>query len=143
MSLFTAAEIEYMGSQALGRLATVGPDGQPHITPVGIFYDPDDHSLVIGGHAGTEMAASKKFRDAHRNPTVAIVIDDVVSTDPWTPRYIEVRGHAEAHRDGGEDVGKRIASTFPFDPAWIRVVPRRIVTYGIEMIDELAARDVA
>jgi pyridoxamine 5'-phosphate oxidase family protein len=34
MSVFTEAEIEYLDVQRLGRMATVGPDGQPHIIPV-------------------------------------------------------------------------------------------------------------
>ena len=35
MSVFTAAEIAYLQSQRIGRIATVGPDGQPHVVPVG------------------------------------------------------------------------------------------------------------
>jgi Pyridoxamine 5'-phosphate oxidase len=34
MSVFGVAEIEYLQSQRLGRLATSGPDGQPHVVPV-------------------------------------------------------------------------------------------------------------
>ena len=34
MSVFTNEEIEYLNSQLLGRLATVGPDGQPHAVAV-------------------------------------------------------------------------------------------------------------
>ncbi len=32
MSVFSDAEIEYLRSQRLGRIATVGRDGQPHVT---------------------------------------------------------------------------------------------------------------
>ena len=35
MSSFTEAEIEYLGGQPLGRLATVGADGRPQVKPVG------------------------------------------------------------------------------------------------------------
>jgi hypothetical protein len=38
MSIFTPAEKVYLQSQRLGRLATVGPDGQPHVVPVGFRY---------------------------------------------------------------------------------------------------------
>ena len=34
MSVFSDAEIEYLASQRLGRLATVGHDGMPHAVPV-------------------------------------------------------------------------------------------------------------
>ena len=41
MSAFTDAEIEFVNSQRLGRLATVGAGGMPHVMPVAVFYDPD------------------------------------------------------------------------------------------------------
>jgi nitroimidazol reductase NimA-like FMN-containing flavoprotein (pyridoxamine 5'-phosphate oxidase superfamily) len=39
MSSFTPDEIAYLQSQRLGRLATVGPDGQPHVVPVSFRYN--------------------------------------------------------------------------------------------------------
>jgi pyridoxamine 5'-phosphate oxidase family protein len=141
---FTANEIEYLKSQPLGRLATVGPGGRPHIVPVGVFYDPETQTIVIGGHAGTDMAASKKFRDAERHLDVAFAVDDLASVDPWTPRGIEIRGRAETHTTGGEEIGERIGANMPFDSAWIRIHPRRILARGIDTGPfELSARDVA
>lgn len=143
MSTFTEAEVEYLSSQPLGRLATVDPDGRPHVTPVGVFYDPETQTVVIGGHAGSDMAASKKFRDARRRPDVSFVVDDLASVDPWTPRSIEIRGRAETHIEGGEEVGERIAANMPFDSAWIRIRPRRVLAMGIEGGPfDLNARDV-
>ena len=111
---------------------------------MGVFYDPETQTIVIGGHAGSNMAASKKFRDAQRRPDVAFVVDDLTSVDPWTPRFIEIRGRAETYTDGGEEVGKRIVANMPFDPAWIRIRPRRILAMGIDGDSfELNARDVA
>jgi pyridoxamine 5'-phosphate oxidase family protein len=138
---FTDAEIEYLNSQPLGRIATVGLDGRPHVMPVGIFYDPQTQTIVIGGAA--DMAASKKFRDAQHHPDVAIVIDDLASVDPWTPRGIEIRGSAETHTDGGAEVGRCLGAGFPFNPAWVRIRPRRILAWGIDSGSfELSARDV-
>jgi pyridoxamine 5'-phosphate oxidase family protein len=59
MSTFTDTEITYLSSQPLGRIATVGPDGRPHVTPVGVFHDPETQSVVVGS-AG-DMPASKKL----------------------------------------------------------------------------------
>jgi len=133
---FTEAEVEYLNKGLLGRLATVGNDGRPHVVPLGVFYDPETEAIVIGGYAGTNMAACKKFRDAQRHPYVAVVIDDPVA-------FIEIRGHAETHTEGGEEIGKRITDTMPFDPAWIVIRPRRILTMGVNTTsDELMARDV-
>jgi pyridoxamine 5'-phosphate oxidase family protein len=130
MSAFTDAEIDYLNSQRIGRIATVGPDGRPHVIPVGVFLDPETHTIVVSGAA--DVAASKKFRDARRRPDVALVVDDLASVDPWTPRGIEIRGRAETHTDGGEEIGKRLGAGFTFNRAWIRIRPRRILSWGIE-----------
>ena len=61
MSIFTTNEIEYLGSSLLGRLATVGQDGIPHVAPVGmISYYQHLDTMVIRGHYLTN---TKKFRD--------------------------------------------------------------------------------
>jgi pyridoxamine 5'-phosphate oxidase family protein len=36
---FTEEELAYLKSQPLARIATVGPDGQPDVVPVGFEYD--------------------------------------------------------------------------------------------------------
>jgi pyridoxamine 5'-phosphate oxidase family protein len=95
MSEFSDAELTFLrGAQLLGRLATVGPNGMPHVTPVGWSLGPDESSIRIGGR---DFANTKKFRDVARTGKAAIVIDEVLS--PWQPRGIEVRGQAEAVRE--------------------------------------------
>ena len=142
MSAFTAAEIEFLRSQPLARLATVGADGRPQVKPVGFLLDTDADELVIGGYAGSGMATSTKFRDVAANGFVAMVVDDVAEVDPWTPRGVEVRGRAEARTEGGAEVGKRLGAPFDFDPAWILVRPTRIVSWGIDGSSyEVSARD--
>jgi hypothetical protein len=49
----------------LGRLATTGRDGQPHVVPVAFRYNPDEDTIDIGGHG---FAQRKKFRDVQQNP---------------------------------------------------------------------------
>ncbi len=140
MSAFTDAEIEFVNSQRLGRLATVGADGMPHVVPVAVFYDPDADALVIGADAEygeAVMTSSKKFRDAQRRGKAAVVLDDP------QPRILEVRGQAETHLDGGEEAGRRVGAPFRFLPAWISLRPRRIVAMGIDGGPfEPSARDV-
>jgi pyridoxamine 5'-phosphate oxidase family protein len=128
MSSFTDSEIEFLNDQRLGRLATVGPDGMPHVIPVAVFYDPEAEGLVIGANSAFGegvMTTSKKFRDAQREPKVAVVVDDP------SPRVLEVRGHAETHLDGGAEVGRRLGAPFEFVPAWILIRPHRIVAMGV------------
>jgi pyridoxamine 5'-phosphate oxidase family protein len=95
---FTADEIEYLTSQPLCRLATVGPDGQPDAVPVGLEYDGE--YFYVGGHG--DVASTRKVRNVHAgHDRVAFVVDDLVSTDPWTPRFVRVYGRAEVvERDG-------------------------------------------
>ncbi|MFI5273299.1 MAG: PPOX class F420-dependent oxidoreductase [Ktedonobacterales bacterium] len=122
MSSFTPDEIAYLQSQRLGRLATVGPDGQPHVVPVGFRYNPDLDAIDIGGHG---FATRKKYRDVQRNPRVAFVVDDLAAITPWTPRGIEVRGEAEVLQTGGQQIGPG------FDPEIFRIRPRRIISWGL------------
>ena len=114
MSVFNDVELDYLtGGRRLGRLASVGADGTPHVVPVGWIYNAARDSIDIGGH---ELERTKKFRDVARGGRAAIVIDDLASTDPWRPRGIEVRGRGEA-----------IELPTPL----IRIYPERIVSWGL------------
>src|ERR1041385_9257117 len=99
MSVFTEAELEYLAGQRLGRIATVGADGQPHVVPTSFRYDPDHDAIDVGG---MRMSQTKKLRDVQRTGRASIVVDDVLP--PWQPRMIEVRGRAEVV----ESVGKSL-----------------------------------
>jgi pyridoxamine 5'-phosphate oxidase family protein len=114
MSVFTEAEIRYLaGGRQLGRIATVGVDGTPHVVPVAWIYNAARDTIEVGGN---DLERSKKFRDVARTGRAAIVIDDLESTDPWRPRGIEIRGRGEA-----------IALPTPL----IRIEPERIVSWGL------------
>ena len=124
MSVFTQAELLYLaGGRQLGRIATVGADGTPHVVPVAWIYNAARETIDIGGQ---DLERSKKFRDVARSGRAAIVIDDLASTDPWRPRGVEVRGRAEA---------------IPLPTPLIRIHPERIVSWGIEAAH--SARTVA
>lgn len=114
MSVFTEAELAYLKDERrLAHVATVGKDGTPHVTPVGMWsVDPGTGVVEVTGHG---FAATKKFRDVARSGRAAIVVDDVLP--PWQPRGVEVRGRAEAV-DGPQ-------------PS-IRIRPRRIVGWGLD-----------
>ncbi len=122
MSVFTDEETEYLESHLLGRLATVSPDGQPHVVPVGFQYNAELGTIDIGGH---DFARRKKYREVQRNPRVAFLVDDLASVNPWRVRGIEVRGEAEVLTSGGEALGPGFA------PEMFRLRARRIVSWGI------------
>lgn len=123
MSHFTDAEIVYLRSQRLARLATIGADGQPHVVPVGFRYNAEHDTIDIGGRG---FGGSKKLRDARRNAKVAVVIDDLPSDTTWSVRGVEVRGEAEVLEAGGEQIRPG------FDPQMIRIQLRRIISWGVE-----------
>lgn len=125
MSIFTDAERTYLGERRLARIATVGPDGAPHICPVGVYSL--DASAEVIDVSGYDFAKTKKFRDVARTGRAAFVVDDLASTDPWRPRGIEVRGRAEAV-DGPEP--------------YIRLHPERIIGWGLDDAARRNARSV-
>jgi pyridoxamine 5'-phosphate oxidase family protein len=124
VATFSDKELDYLRGQRLARLATADADGAPHVVPVGFRISEDGAAIEVGGH---NLAKSKKYRDLQTNPKVAAVIDDLLSVNPWTPRGLEVRGTAELHQSGGvERFGRG------WDEAWIRIIPERVVSWGIE-----------
>ncbi len=76
--------------------------------------------------AGFRMARTQKFRNLAGNSKVALVIDDVVSTKPWTVRCLEVRGIGEALEHPTD------AMTSGGDGAIIRIRPTKIISWGID-----------
>jgi pyridoxamine 5'-phosphate oxidase family protein len=115
ISTFSESELAYLREERrLGRIATVGKDGTPHVVPVGWHHNTELDAIDVGGH---QFERTKKFRDVARSGQAAIVIDDLASSDPWRPRGIEVRGRAEA-----------ITDPVPV----VRIHPEKIVSWGIE-----------
>ncbi len=121
----TAAEVAYLQSQRMARIATADASGQPHVVPVAFRYNSETETIDIGGHNG--FAKRKKWRDVMNNPKVAVVIDDIVSVNPWKVRGIEIRGEAEMLMTGGQLI---VPS---FDSEIFRITPKRIVSWGINM----------
>lgn len=124
MSIFSEAEVDYLKSQMLGRLATVGPNGQPHVVPVAFRYNEELDTIDIGGHNG--FSKRKKFRDVQAQPRVAFVVDDLGSINPWRARGIEIRGEADILETGGATIRPG------FDPEMFRITAEHVVSWGID-----------
>jgi pyridoxamine 5'-phosphate oxidase family protein len=112
----TEAERAYLQSQPLARLATVDANGAPQNNPVGVFFDSETGDILIGGAA---MGATRKFRNVQANGQVALVIDDLVSRDPWTVRGLEIRGTAVALDDADPPVPFMSRHVIRITPAWV------------------------
>jgi pyridoxamine 5'-phosphate oxidase family protein len=123
MSVFSEPEIAYLQRVTMGRLATVGPDGRPHVVPMTYRYNPDEDSIDLGG---VDFADTKKWRDVQTNPKITFLVDDA---SPDGAHAIEIRGDADLHETGGELINPRFPS---FVPQFIRLRPYRIVSWGLE-----------
>jgi pyridoxamine 5'-phosphate oxidase family protein len=126
---FKPHEIEFMKAADLARLATVQPDGTLQNSPVGFSYNEDLGTVDIHGY---RMSKSRKFRNLASNNTVALVVDDIASRDPWRVRCLEIRGTAE-QVDSGEHRAEHNGDEI--DTAMIRITPRRIISFGIDDTD--------
>jgi pyridoxamine 5'-phosphate oxidase family protein len=122
MTTLSAPILEYLSGQPLGRIATVGKDGRPHVVPVSFRYNPDTGTVDVGGH---HVATTKKYRDVQATGRAALVVDDIVSFRPWTVRMVEIRGRAEAVPTGGNWLGPG------FGDAFIRIHPDKVNSFGV------------
>jgi pyridoxamine 5'-phosphate oxidase family protein len=120
MTTLTDAQVAYLTSQRLGRLATVDPNGSPQNNPVAFRYNAELGTIDIGGY---DMGTSRKFRNLRANNHVAFVVDDIASLDPWRVRCLEIRGTAEALTDQPPVIPGMSAEL-------IRIHPSRVLGFG-------------
>lgn len=67
MALFSDSELEFLRSQRIGRFATIGPTGWPHVVPV--MYAVDDSGSLEFDVDGV------KLRNLTAEPRAAMVVD--------------------------------------------------------------------
>jgi pyridoxamine 5'-phosphate oxidase family protein len=90
---FTDEEIAYLRSQPLARVATIGPEAQPDVVPLAFEFD--GTHLWVGG-AGESVLRTRKIRNvAAGQHRIALVVDDLVSLEPFIARGIRVYGTAD------------------------------------------------
>lgn len=111
MSAFTDAELAYLATQPLMRFASASASGKPDVSPVTFGVDGD--TITTGGF---DIASTVRYRNITTNPQVTVVIDDLASTDPWSPRGIKVIGSATIEQG---------------PPSQFRIVPSVIISWGI------------
>ena len=99
--LFAPAELEFLRSQRLARVATVGASGWPHVMPV--MYAVDDSGAFEFDADGV------KLRNLASDPRAALVVDAM-----GPKRGVSVQGRAEI-------IGKERA----------RLVPERKFSWGL------------
>ena len=80
--VFTDPELEFLRSQRIGRFATVGPSGWPHVVPV-MYAVNDDGSLDFD-------VDGVKLRNMSAEPRAAMVVDTM-----GPRRGVAIQGRAQ------------------------------------------------
>ncbi|MEI8050769.1 MAG: PPOX class F420-dependent oxidoreductase [Actinomycetes bacterium] len=112
MSAFTDAEIAYLATQPLMRFASASAAGKPDVAPVTFEVEGDD---IIT--AGFDITRTVRYRNIQSNPQVTVVIDDLATMDPWSPRGIKIIGSASIE-DGDNS-------------PQFRIMPEVIISWGV------------
>jgi PPOX class probable F420-dependent enzyme len=100
--LLSPAAREIIAKKVLAHIATIGPDGEPQVTPVWVDLDGDD--LIVNTALGRAKA-----RNIATDPRVAISL-----TDPDNPYVvIALRGTVvEFTTSGADDIIDRLAQKY-------------------------------
>jgi len=119
--LLSQAEVDYLKTQRLARVASASKKGVPEVSPVGFEFD--GKYFWVGSHSQEIFPNTRRYKNiTSGNARVSIVVDDLVSVDPWKPRGIKVSGTAEVMEHNGI-FGKG---------KYIRIAPKVSISWGIE-----------
>ena len=102
-----------IGASRIARLATVRPDGTPHVVPITFALAGD--TLVTAVDAKPKRTTNlQRLRNLRANPAVSIVIDQY--DDDWAALWwVRIDGRAEILEEG---------------PVWNRAVEALIAKYA-------------
>jgi pyridoxamine 5'-phosphate oxidase family protein len=119
--VLSKAEVEYLKTQRLARIATASLKGVPEVSPVGFEFD--GKYFWVGSHSQDIFPRTRRYRNiTGGNPRVSVVLDDLASVDPWRPRGIKVNGTAEVMEHKG----------IFGDGRYFRISPVVSVSWGID-----------
>jgi PPOX class probable F420-dependent enzyme len=89
-----------VGGARVGRLATAGPGGQPHVVPVCFVLDRETIYFAIDAKP-KQTRALKRLRNIAANPAVAFLVDHY--ENDWTKLWwVRVDGRAVTVAPGAE-----------------------------------------
>ena len=132
MAKLTEQQAKLFLDKNFGAVATIRPDGTPHVTPVWVDYD-GEHVLVNSAYGRC------KVRNIQRDPRVAI---DVLPAEDQQSGYVSVSGTAELVDEGADEHIDKLAKKYlgvdeyPFRSPGekrviIRITPGRVDLHGV------------
>lgn len=97
-----AGQAELLDRASVGRLATAGVNGAPHVIPVCYaLMDGAIYSVLDQKPKRTSLTRLRRVRNILANPQVSLVVDHY--EENWERLwYILITGHAELLEDGAE-----------------------------------------
>jgi PPOX class probable F420-dependent enzyme len=120
--------LDLLDAPLTGVLASIGPDGMPHASPVWFTHD-GEHLLV------STTNDRQKFRNLRDRPIAAFTLVD----PDQSLRYLEVRADVEIVLDVTNELRDRIAAIYgvdaaSFDPPGttrviLRLTPRQVIRH--------------
>jgi PPOX class probable F420-dependent enzyme len=129
----TQEEIDgFLRAPNIAVVATVDPDGQPHVVPTWYLYE--DGEIVF--HTGRR---SRKYRNLRQNPRVTLCVDS--KTAPYKAVVIYGRASMAVRTDAartqrmavaylGESIGTRYADSLRGERlVVVRVKPDRVISW--------------
>jgi PPOX class probable F420-dependent enzyme len=118
MSVLTAEDVALLNEPNLAHLATIDPDGTPHVTPV--WVDTDGEHILFNTATGRV-----KYENILRNPAVAVSVVD--KKDDY--RTLWVKGTAELVEEGADAHIDRLASKYLGADVypWRKPTERRVI----------------
>lgn len=137
LAMDRAGMAAFLAAERTCRVATVGPDGAPHVSP--LWYAWDGTALWL-----CSLVRSRRFAHLTADPRVSVVID--AGAEYQELRGVEIRGHAEVVGSvpwDGEATGalaepdRLFAERYPGHDqvrragrhAWVRIVPQQVSSW--------------
>ncbi|MGI5248914.1 pyridoxamine 5'-phosphate oxidase family protein [Actinacidiphila glaucinigra] len=143
--MMTAEEVDaFLGAQRTCRVATVSPDGRPHVGALWFAWDGTSLWLY-------SIVRSRRWADLRSDPRVAVVVDD--GTEYGDLRGVELSGTVEfvgeAPRTGEPhpdlEAAERLFAaknfgleSMPHDGrhAWLRLTPDAVVSWDFRKMPD-------
>ena len=117
MATLTDTQAALFKGKNFGALATIRPDGTPHVTPVWVDYD-GEHVVF------NTVRGNSKEQQMTRNPRVTLTVWS--AENPY--EYVEVFGRAELSDEGGLEGINALAKKYMDEDVypWLKPGDRRV-----------------
>jgi PPOX class probable F420-dependent enzyme len=96
---------EVIESDALAHLATIDPDGKPHVTLAWVGLDGDEIVMAT-------LPDQRKLANIRRDPRVTISIETSNVNQYGLTEYLVVYGTAQVTEGGGPELLQKLARTY-------------------------------